>query len=172
MLPCSQRCQTHKTKKVVLTNSVTVPSLVGYLHVCICGYCMYHGCKEFQNTRAEGLATSYSAPQTGFDFVICKTARHDLLPPGLAKGMWWWRGAELPFHWELVMKSLGVSPTFQCMRHKRGKRWGFSPWVGKSPWRRPWQPTPVFFPGESHGQRSLVGCSPRGHKESNTTKAA
>ena len=33
----------------------------------------------------------------------------------------------------------------------------FNPWVGKIPWRRAWQPTPVFLPGESHGQRSLVG---------------
>ena len=36
----------------------------------------------------------------------------------------------------------------------------FDPWVGKILWRRAWQPTPVFFPGESHGQRSLVGYSP------------
>ena len=35
-----------------------------------------------------------------------------------------------------------------------------SPWVGKIPWRKKWQPTPVFFPGKSHGQRSLVGYSP------------
>ena len=41
----------------------------------------------------------------------------------------------------------------------------FNPWVGKIPWRRPWQPTPVFFLGELHGQRSLVGYSPRGRKE-------
>ena len=34
----------------------------------------------------------------------------------------------------------------------RHKRWGFDPWVGKIPWRRAWQPTPVFLPGESHGQ--------------------
>ena len=34
------------------------------------------------------------------------------------------------------------------------------PWVGKIPWRRAWQPTPVFLPGESHGQRWLVGYSP------------
>ena len=33
---------------------------------------------------------------------------------------------------------------------------GFSPWVGKIPWRRAWQPTPVFLPGESHGWKSLV----------------
>ena len=43
--------------------------------------------------------------------------------------------------------------------------------VGKIPWRRAWQPTPVFLPGESHGQRSLAGYSPWGHKESGTTEA-
>ena len=47
---------------------------------------------------------------------------------------------------------------------------GFNPWVGKIPWRRKWQPTPVFLPGESHGQRSLVGYSPQGHKELDTTE--
>ena len=47
---------------------------------------------------------------------------------------------------------------------------GFDPWVGKIPWRRAWQPTPVFSPGESHGQRSLVGYSPRGGKESDMTQ--
>ena len=36
---------------------------------------------------------------------------------------------------------------------------GFSPWVGKTPWRRAWQPTPVLLPGKPHGQRSLVGYS-------------
>ena len=38
-------------------------------------------------------------------------------------------------------------------------------------WRRKWQPTPVFLPGESHGQRSLVGCSPWGRTELDTTEA-
>ena len=41
---------------------------------------------------------------------------------------------------------------------------GFNPWVGKIPWRRKWQPTPVFLPGESHGQRSLAGYSPWGRR--------
>ena len=41
---------------------------------------------------------------------------------------------------------------------------GFSPWVGKIPRRRAWQPTPVFLPGKFHGQRSLEGYSPRGLK--------
>ena len=47
----------------------------------------------------------------------------------------------------------------------------FNPWVRKIPWRRAWQPTPVCLPGESHGQRSLVGYSPWGHKELDMTKA-
>ena len=41
---------------------------------------------------------------------------------------------------------------------------GFDPWVGKIPWRSKWQPTLVFLPGKSHGQRSLVGCTPWGCK--------
>ena len=43
-------------------------------------------------------------------------------------------------------------------------RLGFHPWIGMIPWRRAWQPTPVFLPGESHGQRSLVGYSPWGRR--------
>ena len=38
--------------------------------------------------------------------------------------------------------------------HLQCRRPGFNPWVGKTPWRRAWQPTPVFLPGKSHGQRS------------------
>ena len=47
----------------------------------------------------------------------------------------------------------------------------FSLWVGKIPWRRAWQSTPVILPGESHGQRNLAGYSPWGLKESDTTEA-
>ena len=47
---------------------------------------------------------------------------------------------------------------------------GFDPWVGKIPWRRKWQPTPVLLPGKFHGLRSLVDYSPWGHKESDTTE--
>jgi len=50
------------------------------------------------------------------------------------------------------------------------KKPGFSSCTGKIPWRREWQPTPVFLPGESHGQRSLVGWSPWGHTELDTTE--
>ena len=52
----------------------------------------------------------------------------------------------------------GKESTCQC---RRGR---FDPWVGKIPLRRKWQPTPVFWPGESHGQRSLAGYRPWGRK--------
>ena len=55
-------------------------------------------------------------------------------------------------------------------QHRSSKRWGFNPWVGKIPWRRKWQTTPVFLPGNFNGQRSLVGCTSRGHKDLDTTK--
>ena len=45
----------------------------------------------------------------------------------------------------------------------------FDPWVGKTPWSRKWQRPPVFLPGESHGQRSLTGYSPEGHRELDST---
>ena len=51
----------------------------------------------------------------------------------------------------------------QCRRRRRH---GFDPWVRKIPWSKKWQPIVVFLPGKSHGQRSLVGYSPWGCKES------
>ena len=51
----------------------------------------------------------------------------------------------------------GKHSTCQCRRR------GFHPWLGKLPWRRAWQPAPVFLPEKSHGQGSLVGYSPGGH---------
>ena len=56
-------------------------------------------------------------------------------------------------------------------QYKRLKRHGFDPWVRKTPWRRKWQPTPVFLPGESHGQRSLESYSPWSCKEVDLTEA-
>ena len=57
----------------------------------------------------------------------------------------------------------GEESACQCRRHR------FDPWVRKIPRRKEWQPTPVFLPGEIHGQRTLVGYSPWGHKESDMT---
>ena len=80
--------------------------------------------------------------QVCLGFMQCGTTIFFLLP-------WWLRGQSI---------------SLECGRP------GFNPWVGKIPWRRKWQPTPVLLPGESHGGRSLVGYSPWGRKESDTTE--
>ena len=72
------------------------------------------------------------------------------------------QGANLSLFWDKSITFLGfpgdsaVKKRLQCRRHSRLR---FDPWVRKIPWRRERQPTPVFLPGESHGQRSLVGYS-------------
>ena len=58
----------------------------------------------------------------------------------------------------------GKESTCQCRRR------GFDPWIGKMPWRRKWQPTPVFSPGKSHGQRSLAGYTVHGFADSDMTE--
>ena len=63
--------------------------------------------------------------------------------------------------------SSGKEPTCQCRRPKRHQ---FDLWVRKIPWRRKWQPTPVFLPGESHAKRSPLGYSPQDHKELDMTE--
>ena len=65
--------------------------------------------------------------------------------------------------------SLGVKNPFSC-HCRRPRRPGFDPWIRKIPWRRKWQPTPVFLPGELCGQWSLMGYSSWGHKESDMTE--
>ena len=67
------------------------------------------------------------------------------------------------FTWVFLVAQI-VKNHLQCGRP------GFDPWVGKIPWRRAWQPTPVFLPGESHGQRSLVGYSSWGYKDLDMTE--
>ena len=61
------------------------------------------------------------------------------------------------------------SPESAC-QCRRCRRHGFDPLVGKISWRRKWQPTPIFLPGESHGQRSLVGYGLWGHEELDMTE--
>jgi len=76
-----------------------------------------------------------------------------------------WDSSELcqqfiSFYYWVVVKN----PPARCEQR------GFDPWVGKIPWRRKWQATPVFLPGKSHGRRNLASYSPWGHKESDMTK--
>ena len=78
-----------------------------------------------------------------------------------------------------VLVSVCVSNTFQVaqwwrihLQCRNSRRPGFDPWIRKIPWRREWLPTPVFLPGEFHGQRSLAGYSPWLCKESDMTQHA
>ena len=81
--------------------------------------------------------------------------------------------ADTPFRFkrDILERSGGSQVNFRFPRWLSGKesacqcrRQGFDPWVRKVPWRRKRQPTSVFLPGESHGQRSLAGYSPWGHQ--------
>ena len=103
----------------------------------------------------------------------------------VGSGSWWWTGntgmlqsmgsQRVGHDWETELNWLkceaegfpggtsGKESAPQCRRH------GFDPWVRKIPWSRKWQPTPVFLPGKSHGQRSLVGYSLWIIKQSHTT---
>jgi len=64
----------------------------------------------------------------------------------------------------------GANSKELACQYRRQKRHGFNLWVGKIPWTRAWQPTPVFLPEEFHGQRSLEGYRPWDHKESRQLK--
>ena len=72
---------------------------------------------------------------------------------------------------DAVNSTAGASGKETDCRCRRCKRRRFSPWVGRMPWRRKRQPTLVFLPGKSHGQKSLAGYGPQGHKESEMTEA-
>ena len=77
---------------------------------------------------------------------------------------------------EPLSLSLSVSlqglPRWRCGKESacQCRRYGLDPWVGKIPWGKKQQPTPVVLPGISHGQGSLVDCGPWGHKESGRTQ--
>ena len=98
-----------------------------------------------------------------------------LIPKGdylveLDLNMWILKRAQ-PFRqsgpcWPRKQTSMSVNKESACNAGDLGS----IPGSGRSPWRREWLPTPVFFPGEFHGQRSLAGYSPWEHKEWDTTE--
>ena len=86
-----------------------------------------------------------------------------------------WIWLNFHFKFDKSVRELGFpggarenEPGCQCRRRKRH---AFDPWVGKIIWNGAWQPTPIFLPGESQGQRSLVGYGPWDHRESDMTEA-
>ena len=78
----------------------------------------------------------------------------------------------LPNAYRMKSKNLNRIPQWLsrrlCLQRRRPR---FDPWVRKIPWRRTWQPTLVLLSGEPHGQRSLLGWSPQGCTESDTSEA-
>ena len=75
--------------------------------------------------------------------------------------------AFLSSYWLIFGGTSGKGPACQCSRPKRCR---FDPWVGKIPWRRKWQPTPVFSPGEFHREGRLEGYSAWGRKSQTQLK--
>ena len=100
------------------------------------GFQMYGGKKDIAGPKFRGLSTEFPVLHGRSLLVIC-------------------------FQRSSVY-SLGGLPSWlsskeSACRFMRHKRWGFDPWVRTMPWRRKWQPTPVFLSGKSHGQKNLVG---------------
>ena len=114
------------------------------------------------------LIGSYSPPHTSGKYPLIKCFSN-LSSEGTCQGSEWFNLLPSKFYaWfnssydSLVAHMVKNLPAMQ-------ETW-VHPWVRKIPWRRAWQPTPLFLRGESHGQRSLVGYSPWGHKVPNTTE--
>ena len=112
-----------------------------------------------------GTQLEYSCLESSMDRRARQTPVHGVAESDMTEQLAW-------IDWKLLEHfpggASGKEPSCQGRRHKRC---GFSPWVGKIPWRRAWQHIPVFLPREPHGQGSLAGYSPEGGTESNKTEA-
>ena len=114
--------------------------------------------------------TSISPVQSTFSWLTCTYDRNVIGPETIGN-------SKSVLTAKLISKSL-VIPGFPggtcgekpACQSRRLQKPGFSPWVGKIPWKRAWQPTLVFLPGEPHGQRSLEGYSPWSRRELDTTE--
>ena len=125
----------------------------------------------------EGLGAGGEGDDRGWDGWMASLTQWTWV--SVNSGSWWWTGRpgvlwfmglqRVRHDWATELNwckksgspdgTGGKEPSCQCRRHKRHR---FDPWVGKIHWKKAWKPTPVFFIGESHGQRSLVGYSPWG----------
>ena len=117
----------------------------------------------------ENTQPRMSSPPTAWKLQGLKTDSQESLVGIAFPALWTCPGGAAAQWIPEALGSLLQSPEWSrnCLQSRRP---GFYPWVRKIPWRREWQPTPVFLPGESHGQRSLAGYSPWGHKESDKTE--
>ena len=137
------------------------------------------GCSSAFHKTAQGSGPSERAGPTPMDTEgrLYRSLRHSSLPMAVLRGR---VGLSFscpdslapPTHLLRVNYSFSILPWWLrwqsiCLQCRRP---GFKPWAGKISWRRKWHTTAVFFPEKSHGRRSLVGYSPWGHKESDTTR--
>ena len=88
--------------------------------------------------EGKGYPVQYFGPENSMDCIVHRVAKS------------WTQLSNFHFPWWVS----GKESAYHCRRCK------FDSCVGKIPWRKKWQPTPVLLPGKSHGQRSLVGYSP------------
>ena len=102
-------------------------------------------------TSEQNVLVNCMSPELPLESYLpsCKLA---LSPFGHSANFWFFLGGYQKLRAALVAQMVKHLP--QCRRHR------FDTWVRKVPWRKEWLPTPVFLPGEFHGQRSLVGYSP------------
>ena len=106
-------------------------------------------CLKDERGRDMGLGNENPESLNNFKLLLPKS-EHKIAPNQKSRLPWWLSSKE---------------PACNA-----GRRCGFSPWVGKVPWRRKWQPIPVFLPGKSYGQKSLVDYSLWGYKEGDMTE--
>ena len=112
-------------------------------------WCHSQGIPQKTSPQAAGLWNGCVTPKFAFQKDRKKPSEQKTQVEAGTDGLPWWLSSK---EW-----------AWQCRRCR------FCPWVGKIPWRRNWPPTPIYLPGESHGQRSLASYSPWGHEESDMT---
>ena len=128
------------------------------------------------NRQISSLSQSWHNKENYFFFVLAQISKFKL-NCFYRSGFWlfplWWQYQVRPSKRQRESGSVLLCPlhnTAQQVQCRWYKRYGFHPRVRKTPQRRAWQPPPVFLPGESHGQRSLMDYGLWGHKESDMTK--
>ena len=120
---------------------------------------------KIESSSANSYFCSSLGPSCGAFFSIYI---HSLGDPIQSHGFKYWLYEScLPYLFILGFPGDASDKEAAC----RCKRCRFYPWVRKISWRKAWQSPPVFLPGESHGQRSLMDYCPYGHNESDTTEA-
>ena len=123
-----------------------------------CGGCPVGGSQEGRSISAVPPSQDLLFTSPGSGLLFCLRL-HLLNPPSLGKDTSQPGG--------FSGGASGKKLAWQC---RRPKRYGFSLWVRKIPWRRAWQPTPIFLPGESHELRSMAGYCPHHCKQSDITE--